>query len=59
MVDSGYEIGSGLRQVLEARGCALSAAEARAFSIRLIDLIASDLLVADPGAVHGGVVGAA
>ena len=57
-MDGGYEIGSGLRQVLEARGCALSAAEARALSIRLIDLIASGLLVAEaPGAVHGdGVV---
>jgi hypothetical protein len=47
-VQDNYEIGSGLRRALEARGCALSAAEARALSIALIDLIASGLLVADP-----------
>jgi len=43
-----YEIGSGLRKALEARGCALSAAEARVLSIALIELIADGLLVADP-----------
>jgi hypothetical protein len=43
-----HEIGSELRIALEARGCALSAAEARALSISLIELIADGLLVADP-----------
>ena len=42
------EIGTELRRALEARGCALSAAEARALSITLIDLIAAGLLVACP-----------
>jgi len=41
-----HEIGSELRRALEARGCALSAAEARNLSATLIDLIASGLLVA-------------
>ena len=45
-----HEIGSELRRALEARGCALSAAEARALSISLIELIADGLLVADPSA---------
>jgi hypothetical protein len=50
MMRESDEIGSELRQALEARGCALSAAEARAFSISLIELIADGLLVADPSA---------
>ena len=41
-----HEIGAELRRALEARGCALSAAEARALSVTLIDLIAEGLLVA-------------
>lgn len=50
-----HEIGAELRRALEARGCALSAAEARALSVTLIDLIASGLLVAETEAeaVHG------
>jgi hypothetical protein len=45
-----YEIGAGLREALEARGCALSDSEARALSVALIELIASGLLVADSSA---------
>ena len=43
-----HEIGAELRRALEARGCALSAAEARSLSVTLIDLIADGLLVACP-----------
>lgn len=38
------EVGAALRAALEERGCALGAAEARAFSVLLIDLIAEGLL---------------
>ncbi len=50
-----HEIGSKLRQALEARGCVLSAAEARTLSVALIDLATSGLLVAETStaAVHG------
>ena len=50
-----HEIGAELRQALEVRGCALSAAEARTLSVALIDLITSGLLVAESEveAVHG------
>jgi len=44
---SKHEIGAELRAALERRGCALSAAEARALSILLIDLIADGLIAAD------------
>jgi hypothetical protein len=42
-----HEIGAELRAALEERGCALGAAEARALSILLIDLIADGLIAAD------------
>lgn len=41
---SRHEVGAELRRALEGRGCALSAREARALSILLIDLIADGLL---------------
>ena len=41
-----HEIGAELRRALKARGCALSAAEARSLSVTLINLICSGLLVA-------------
>jgi len=47
---SKHEIGAELRAALEGRGCALSAAEARALSILLIDLIADGLIAADTSA---------
>lgn len=45
-----HEIGAELRAALKARGCALSAAEARALSVALIGLVASGLLVAETSA---------
>ncbi|MBS3956364.1 MAG: hypothetical protein KGZ40_02380 [Clostridiales bacterium] len=39
-----HEVGAELRAELQGRGCALSAREARALSILLIDLIADGLL---------------
>ena len=39
-------MGSALRAVLKARGCALGADEARALAVSLIDLICSGLIVA-------------
>jgi len=44
---SRHEIGAELRVELEGRGCALSAAEARALSVLLIGLIADGLIAAD------------
>ena len=44
------QVGSELRAALEARGCALGADEARALAVSLIDLICSELIVADPSA---------
>ncbi len=43
-----HEVGAELRAALEGRGCALSAREARALSVLLIDLIADGLLTPDP-----------
>jgi hypothetical protein len=42
-----HEVGAGLRRVLDARGCALSAAEGRDLAVALIGLICDGLLVAD------------
>ena len=42
-----HEVGAELRAALQERGCALGAAEARALSILLIDLIADGLLGPD------------
>jgi len=44
------EVGAALRAALEERGCALGAAEARALSVLLIDLIAERLIAPDHGA---------
>lgn len=46
MIDK-HEPGSALRGALEARGCALSAHEARALADSLIGLICSGMVVAD------------
>ena len=43
-----HEIGAELRAALQRRGCALEAAEARALSVLLIDLIADGLLAPEP-----------
>lgn len=42
-----HEVGAELRAALEGRGCALQAAEARALSVLLIDLICEGLLAVD------------
>jgi len=39
-----HEVGAELRAALKARGCALEAAEARALSVLLIELICEGLL---------------
>lgn len=43
-----HEVGAELRAALEGRGCALQAAEARALSVLLIDLICEGLLDVEP-----------
>lgn len=42
-----HEVGAELRAALEERGCALGAAEARALSVLIIDLIAKGLLAVE------------
>lgn len=55
---SNQEPGAALRAVLEARGCALSAHEARAVADSLIGLICAGLIIADlPQTAHANNIG--
>ena len=49
---SKHEVGAELREALEGRACALSAREARALSMLLIDLIADGLLAPEPAGLE-------